>query len=520
MSAQTEIGWVRSRTLVGIRGLTVDVEAQLLPGLPKFTIVGLPEAAVRESRDRIRGAMLASGIDFPQRAIVVNLAPADLPKQGGRFDLPIAIAILLAMHRLDPATCQAFEFIGELSLSGQVRPVEGALPTAMSLVNSQTTNESLQPALKKLIVPAANAIEAALCQSCEVYPVTSLTELVAGLAGTTELAPLHVDEPVHGLPGNLTLPDLSDVKGQHSARRALEIACAGCHNLLMVGPPGTGKSLLASVAPGILPNMSLEEAVETASIQSISHQGFDMTRWRQRPVRSPHHTVSGVALVGGGSKPKPGEISLAHNGVLFLDELAEFPRSVLDVLREPIEAGHVTISRASRTAHFPADFQLIAAMNPCPCGYAGDPQTHCRCSAEQIRRYASRLSGPLLDRIDLQVGVPRVAVSELKKSASGESSQQVRQRVCAAYDIQLQRQECVNGKLTGEALERYANLKASAVHKLMSATEKYNLSLRAHYRVMRVARTIADLGGSVAVRNEHVLEALSYRQQLERCLPV
>ncbi len=515
MNAQTELGRVRSRTLMGIRGLPVDVEAQLLPGLPKFTIVGLPEAAVRESRDRIRGAMLASGIEFPQRAIVVNLAPADLPKQGGRFDLPIAIAILLAMHQLDPVTCQSFEFIGELSLSGQIRPVEGALPTAMSLIKPQTAKESQQSVLKKLIVPAANAVEAGLCQSCAIYPVTSLTELVAGLAGTTELVPLHVDEPVPGSSGNVTLPDLSTVKGQHTARRALEIACAGCHNLLMVGPPGTGKSLLASVAAGILPEMSLEEAVQTASIQSISHQGFDVSRWRQRPVRSPHHTVSGVALVGGGSKPKPGEISLAHNGVLFLDELAEFPRSVLDVLREPLEAGHVTISRASRSAQFPADFQLIAAMNPCPCGYAGDLQTQCRCSMEQIRRYTSRLSGPLLDRIDLQVGVPRVAVTELKKSANGESSQQVRQRVCAAYDVQLQRQKCVNGKLTGDALEHYAHLNAPATHQLMRATEKYNLSLRAHYRLMRVARTIADLSGSVAVRGEHVLEALSYRQQIK-----
>ena len=512
----SEFGLIRSRTLIGVRGVAVDVEAQLLNGLPKFTIVGLPEAAVRESRDRIRGALKASGIDFPQRAIVINLAPADLPKQGGRFDLPIALAILLAMGHLEASRCDAFEFIGELSLAGRLRAVDGALPTAMSVAATEAATQKpvdhsgqMRP---RLVLPADSAFEAALCETCEVYPASTLIQIIAGLSGTAKLSPLHLDLPENNAAKHLAAADLADVKGQLPARRALEVACAGRHNLLMVGPPGTGKSMLATRAAGLLPMMTLQEASETASVQSISQQGFQMSNWRVRPVRSPHHTSSGIALVGGGNKPRPGEISLAHNGILFLDELAEFPRAVLDVLREPLEAGRVTISRAGRSADFPARFQLIAAMNPCPCGHAGDPQVACRCSEEQIRRYLSRLSGPFLDRIDMQVGVPRMSVSAVAKAEAGEDSALVAERVAAAAHIQHDRQGHSNATLGGRLLEEVCALDSDAEKTLTQATDKLNLSLRAHHRVMRVARTIADLGGIESVTAIHILEAVSYRR--------
>ncbi len=492
-------GKVLSRTLVGIDAIPVTVEATFLSGLPKFNIVGLPEAAVRESRDRIRGAMTYSDIEFPQRAIVVNLAPADLPKQGGCFDLPIALAILQAMDQLTQEQCAPFEFVGELSLSGELRPVNGALPIAMAVARASA----------KLVLPMQSAAEAALCESCAVLGACSLSELIAALAGTARLQRVKPSLADH-TPS--VVPDMSDVKGQLPARRALEIACAGNHNLLMVGPPGTGKSMLASRTPGLLPPMSLEQAMESATIQSISSSGFSSKRWRQRPFRSPHHTASGVALVGGGSSPRPGEISLAHHGVLFLDELTEFPRHVLDVLREPLEAGHVTIARAGRSTCFPARFQLIAAMNPCPCGYSGDPDIPCRCTEDQKRRYQGRLSGPFLDRIDMQVGVPRIDPVTLSKQRGGESSASICVRVNHAYKTQHERQQCDNAELSIARIEEICTLQASDQKLLEQASRKLNLSVRAHYRILRVARTIADLEQSDGIQAGHLLEAISYRQ--------
>ena len=499
MNAIAEFGLIRSRTLVGIQAIPVLVEAQLLPGLPRFTIVGLPETAVRESRDRIRGAIKAAGIDFPERAIVVNLAPAHLPKQGGRFDLPIALAILQAMGCIDRMRCNHYEFVGELSLAGRLREVQGTLPTALAVGETD----------RGLVVPDRSAGEATLCEKATIYAAESLPELIAGLAGSRTLSAHRAGSATVQTP---ELPDMSDVRGQQSARRALEIACAGGHNLMMVGPPGTGKSMLANRACGILPPMSIEEAVETASIESISSKGFHISNWRRRPFRSPHHTVSGVALVGGGSSPRPGEISLAHNGILFLDELAEFPRSVLDVLREPLESGHVSIARASCSADFPASFQLVAATNPCPCGHAGDPDIACRCSEQQINRYLSRLSGPFLDRIDIQVGVPRIDVATLRKSEAGESSVQIRERVSAARELQLQRQGCNNAKLGVATLETVCAIESDANRFLEQAGSQLKLSLRGHHRVLRVARSIADLEATECVQRAHVLEAIAYRQ--------
>lgn len=492
-------GKVRSRTLVGIDAIAVTVEATFLSGLPKFNIVGLPEAAVRESRDRIRGAMTYSDIEFPQRAIVVNLAPADLPKQGGCFDLPIALAILQAMDLLTLQQCEPFEFVGELSLAGELRPVSGALPIAMAVAST--------PA--KLVLPVQSAAEAALCESCPVYAARSLSELIAALAGT---ARLHRVMPATTRHQPFDSPDMCDVKGQLPARRALEIACAGNHNLLMVGPPGTGKSMLASRTPGLLPPMQLQQAIESATVQSISSTGFSMERWRQRPFRAPHHTASGVALVGGGSNPRPGEISLAHHGVLFLDELTEFPRTVLDVLREPLEAGQVTIARAGRSTCFPACFQLIAAMNPCPCGYSDDPEIPCRCTDDQKRRYQGRLSGPFLDRIDMQVGVPRIDPVTLSKQRGGETSDSIRMRVNQAHQIQHTRQQCDNSALGGSQIEDFCVLQASDQKLLEEASRKLKLSVRAHFRILKVARTIADLDQLESIETGHLLEAISYRQ--------
>ncbi len=492
---------VRSRALVGVSAVPVSVEVHLSGGLPALSIVGMPETAVRESKDRVRAAILNSGFEFPASRITVNLAPADLPKSGGRFDLPIALGLLAASGQLDSNLLQPFEFIGELALGGELRGVNGALPTALATQNSG----------RALVVSVENSAEASLAENCQVYASETLLRLCNYLVSEEKFQQLRQVTPAAAYTKDKTL-DLSDVRGQHQARRALEVAACGGHNMLLVGPPGTGKSMLASRLPGIMPSMTLEEALETASVTSISGGGFDLTQFRNRPYRSPHHTASGVALVGGGSQPKPGEVSLAHNGVLFLDELPEFPRHVLDVMREPIENGEITISRAGHQADFPARIQLIAAMNPCPCGYFGDDREPCRCSPDQINRYQSRVSGPLLDRVDIQVEVKRIAYDQLRSDAArGESSESVRLRVESAHEKQINRSGKSNARLDNNEVEKYCVLDEMQHRWLAAALDKFNLSARAIHRTLKVARTIADMEDSNAIQPDHLKEALSYR---------
>jgi magnesium chelatase family protein len=487
---------VRSRAQLGVQAPPVRVEVHITGGLPRMAIVGLPEAAVKESKDRVRSAIINSGFEFPQRRITVNLAPADLPKDGGRFDLPIAVGILAATGQIPHPALDGTEFIGELALDGRVREVVGALPAALQCTQAG----------HKLVTPHADAPVAALAGGARVHGARSLLEVAAHLRGTPEL-PLA--RPLAGGGGHGPGEDLEEVRGQWQARRVLEIAAAGAHHLLMVGPPGTGKTMLARRLPGILPPMSDEEALETAAVGSVSGARFDPGQWRVRPFRAPHHTASGVALVGGGSHPRPGEISLAHNGVLFLDELPEFDRHVLEVLREPLESGHIVISRAARQAEFPARFQLVAAMNPCPCGNIGDPRSACTCTADQVHRYRSRISGPLMDRIDISVQVPRLQQQEA--AAPGESSAQVRVRVAPARMRALQRSGGPNARLSVSELRRHAPLDGESRRLLDQATQRLGLSERARQRVQRVALTIADLEQARSISATHLGEALAYR---------
>ncbi|MEJ2693222.1 MAG: YifB family Mg chelatase-like AAA ATPase, partial [Candidatus Thiodiazotropha sp.] len=475
---------LHSRAQAGINAPPVVVEVHLANGLPGLSIVGLPEMAVRESKDRVRGALTNSQFDFPTRRITINLAPADLPKEGGRFDLPIALGILAASGQLSQTALASYEFAGELALSGELRPVSGILPAALAARGAGRT----------LIIPEQNAHEAALVSDLSCHAASHLLAVCRHINGIERLDALQKNNH-HPTPS--TPADLADVKGQHQARRALEVAAAGGHALIFIGPPGTGKSMLASRLPGILPPMSDEEALESAAIASIANRSFDPRHWQQRPFRAPHHTASAVALVGGGGKPRPGEISLAHNGVLFLDELPEFDRSVLEVLREPMETGRVTISRAAQVAEYPARFQLIAAMNPCPCGYLGDGSARCRCSAEQVHRYRNRLSGPLLDRIDLHVEVPRQPPCASPSDTSlAESTTQVAHRVKQATERQLARQGRRNHALEVKQLEQHAPPDNAARQLLHQAIERLGLSMRAYHRILKVARTIADLQGS------------------------
>jgi len=489
------------RAALGIDAPPVTIETHLANGLPAFNIVGLPEKAVQESRDRVRSALINSGFEFPARRITVNLAPADIPKQGSRFDLAIAIGILVASRQLPAERLDDLELVGELTLAGRVHPVTGVLPIAIACAGQG----------RQLVVPQKNAGEAALVHSLEVFAIDTLLQLCAYLRGEASLTPVAPPAPSRESHTGL---DLAEVRGQAQARRALEIAAAGRHNLLMQGPPGTGKSMLAARLPGILPPLTDKEAMQTAAIHSVAGQTIDHTSWHSRPFRSPHHTSSGVALVGGSSLPRPGEVSLAHNGVLFLDELPEFDRHVLDVLREPLETGSIVISRAARSAEFPARFQLVAAMNPCQCGYLNDERKRCaRCTPESAARYQARISGPLRDRIDIQIEVPAIAASELMQNGpSAESSIVVRERVQRAWQRQLDRQKGSNADLAHRNLEAHCQLDSADRRLLAQAIEALGLSARAYHRILRVARTIADLDESEVIRQSHLSEAIGYRR--------
>ncbi|PSL13874.1 magnesium chelatase family protein [Marinobacterium halophilum] len=491
---------IHTRAQLGIQAPPVAVEVHLSGGLPSMSIVGLPETAVKESRERVRSALITAGFEFPQRRVTINLAPADLPKEGGRYDLAIAIGILSASGQLKGwKASPTVEMLGELALSGDIRPVRGILPAAVAAGKVG----------RALVVARENADEAMMAEGTEVFAAGHLLELVAHLTRQQQLpacVPGDVDDAV------ATVPDLADVKGQLQARRALEVAAAGGHNLLFSGPPGSGKSMLAARLPGLLPPLATEQRLEVAAIASVSGQSVAPACQGMRPFRNPHHTASAIALVGGGSHPRPGEISLAHQGVLFLDELPEFSRRVLEVLREPLETGEILISRAARQTRYPARFQLVAAMNPCPCGYHDDGSDRCLCTPDQIRRYQMKISGPLLDRIDLQVQVPALpAATLLQSSAVAETSATVRERVMAALALQLARQGRMNRELSGRELEQVCTLDGATEALLVRVMQQSQLSARGCHRLLRVARTLADLAGQERVERGQLLEALAFR---------
>jgi len=504
---------VQGRALLGLEAAQVTVEVHLANGLPSFTLVGLADVEVKEARERVRCAIQNAGLDFPHnKRITVNLAPADLPKDSGRLDLPIALGILAASGQIDGAKLADYEFAGELSLSGALRPVRGALAMGLALHTAGVRT--------RLVLPPGSAEEAALVPGSEVYRAVHLLDVVRQFApeggavdpaaDDTGWARVHSDIPGARADG----PDLADVKGQAGAKRALEIAAAGGHSLLLIGSPGAGKSMLAQRFAGLLPEMTTEQALQSAAISSLGGR-FSLAHWGQRPTCSPHHSASAVALVGGGSPPRPGEISMAHHGVLFLDEFPEFARSALEALREPLETGTITIARAARRAEFPARFQLVAAMNPCPCGYLGSALRPCRCTPDQVLRYQGKLSGPLMDRIDLHVEVPALAPQDLLLASSGESSAAIRQRCVAAHARAMQRQGHANQELAGRDIDTHSRLDATASKFLQSAATQLGWSARATHRTLKIARTIADLAASETTQIGHVAEAMQYRRALK-----
>lgn len=505
---------LRSRALTGMQAQAVEVEVHLANGLPNFTLVGLADTEVKEARERVRSAISNSGLEFPSnKRITVNLAPADLPKDSGRYDLPIALGILAASGQIDSENLHKYEFAGELSLSGSLRSIRGAL--AMSAAMQR---QGLQTAL---VLPASCATEAALVDAAEVWSAEHLLDVVAHfnpllqetLENAEELQGLQQVQPNTNATQRVRCPDMADVKGQASAKRALEVAAAGGHSVLMLGPPGSGKSMLAQRLAGLLPPMSNTEALESAAVRSLAGK-FHIDEWRQRPTCAPHHSASAVALVGGGSPPKPGEISQAHHAVLFLDELPEFNRNALEALREPLETGKIRISRAAHQAEFPAQFQLIAAMNPCPCGYLGSQKTACRCTPDQISRYQGRISGPLLDRIDIHIEVLPIDSQDLLKAPAGEASADIASRVEKAHATAMARQNHANYLLQGKMLDAHCQLDAAASAFIQKAADQLGWSARAMHRVLRVARTIADLEGKDNISSGHLAEAIQYRRGL------
>ena len=497
---------LRSRALAGLAAPEVTVEVHLASGLPSFTLVGLPDTEVKEARDRVRAAIQNCGFEFPQRRITVNLAPADLPKESGRFDLSIALGILIASGQIKAPDLDGHEFVGELALSGDLRAVRGTLAMCAAIRHEAGPQHK---AARAFILPLESAPEAALIEGMSILPAKNLLQVCAHLAGRELLAPFAVPPA----PTLAHYPDLAEVKGQAQAKRALEVAAAGGHSLLMSGPPGAGKSMLAQRLPGLLPPMTSVEALESAAVHSLAGS-FKLAHWSQRPFRAPHHSASSAALVGGGGTPRPGEISLAHNGTLFLDELPEFQRGVLEALREPLETGQINIARAAHRAEFPARFQLVAAMNPCPCGWLGHPAGKCRCTPDQVARYRGKLSGPLLDRIDLMLDVPAVDEADLSARGDGESSATVRARVTTARAVQIERQGKPNARLNPDEVDRHARPDEAGAQLLKQAMARLSLTARAYHRILKVARSIADLAGAAQINSAHVAEAIHYRRGL------